>query len=219
MAYWLLTTHGVALFPIGVFLWTWKRRKDAAAIFMAIKFLYCVTYSLLYHSHHSLGDNRITTDSDFEKWALLDAYTCSSLIFTTILYICRVREPQIYISSFAIENIVLIFYLWYKFTEMLITKWYLIISGCIVAIIKWKTIWRYIIKYRILSFLTILSGIIAFIMFIIAKDYYFNENYIKFHSLWHCFIFITAGFGSLLRYKLDEELYPIVNRRDQLDSI
>ena len=27
MAYWLLITHGVALFPIGVFLWTWKKTK------------------------------------------------------------------------------------------------------------------------------------------------------------------------------------------------
>ena len=27
MTYWLLITHGVALFPIGTFLWTWKRRE------------------------------------------------------------------------------------------------------------------------------------------------------------------------------------------------
>ena len=51
-----IVTHGVALFPIGVFLWTWK---DDAAAFMAIKLLYCVTYSLLYHSHHSLGDAKL----------------------------------------------------------------------------------------------------------------------------------------------------------------
>ena len=50
--HWLLTTHSVALFPMGVFLWSWKRRKDAPSIFMLIKFIYAVTFSLLYHSHH-----------------------------------------------------------------------------------------------------------------------------------------------------------------------
>ena len=43
MAYWLLTTHGVALFPIGYFM-DLEKTKDAAAIFMCIKFLYCVTF-------------------------------------------------------------------------------------------------------------------------------------------------------------------------------
>ena len=52
---WLLTTHCAALFPMGVFIWSWKRRKDASSIFMLIKFLYAVTFSLLYHSHHSFA--------------------------------------------------------------------------------------------------------------------------------------------------------------------
>ena len=83
MAYWLLTTHGVALFPISVFLWTWKRRKDMASIFMVIKYLYGVTFSLLYHSHHTLGEDKFTSDYDYSNWALLDSYAASSLIFTT----------------------------------------------------------------------------------------------------------------------------------------
>jgi hypothetical protein len=56
-------------------------------------------------------------------------------------------------------------------------------------------------------------------MYTIARKEWFNNTYIKYHSLWHCFIFLTAGTGSLLRYKLDEELYPILNRREQLESI
>ena len=80
MVYWLLTTHGIAIFPIGVFLWSWKMRKDPASIFMLIKFLYCVTYSLLYHSHESLGNNKITNEVDYNNWALLDGYSSASLI-------------------------------------------------------------------------------------------------------------------------------------------
>ena len=56
-------------------------------------------------------------------------------------------------------------------------------------------------------------------MYSIAVKEWYNDSYIKFHSLWHCFIFATAGFSSLLRYNLDEQLYPIRNRREQLDSI
>ena len=50
----LLITHGAALFPLGVFVWNWKMRKDVPSAFMFIKFLYGVTFSLLYHSHHAL---------------------------------------------------------------------------------------------------------------------------------------------------------------------
>jgi hypothetical protein len=221
MTYWLLTTHGAAFFPIGVFLWSWKRRKDPASIFMLIKFLYCVTYSLLYHSHHSLGDKKFTSDIDYKNWALLDGYASASLIFTTVLYGLRVREPQFYITSFAVENLVLVFYLWYDiFINIMITTWYLTVCSVIVLILKWKTAWRYILKFKCLSFLTISCGIIALTMFIMASDNWHHfDLYIKYHSLWHCFIFATAGFAALLRFKLDEELYPIRNRRDQLDSI
>ena len=219
MAYWLLITHSIALFPLGVFLWSWKMRKDTASVFMFIKFLYGVTFSLLYHSHHSLGNHKFTTDYDYDNWSLLDGYACSSLIFTPVLYSLRVREPQFYITSFSVENIVLIVYLWENISRDIILTWYLVVSSIIVVIFKWRTIWRYLLKFKIISFLTFVCGILATIMYSIASKEWFNETYILYHSLWHCFIFLTAGFSSLLRYKLDEELYPIFNRRDQLDSV
>ena len=218
LAYWLLVTHCFALFPMGVFLWNWKRRKDTASIYMLIKFIYGVTYSLLYHSHHSLGEQKFTSDYDYDNWALLDGYACSSLIFTTVLYGLRVREPQFYITSFAVENIVLVVYLWENLNNELILTWYITLCSLIVAVLKWRTIWRYLVRFKILSFLTIVSGICAIIMYSIASREWFNETYIKFHSLWHCFVFSTAGFVSLLRFGLDEQLYPI-QRRQQLDSI
>lgn len=218
--HWLLTTHAVALFPMGVFLWSWKRRKDTASVYMLIKFIYGVTYSLLYHSHHSLPEDQVfTTDYDYDNWALLDGYACSSLIFTTVLYGLRVREPHIYITSFAVENIVLIVYLWENLKHDVILTWYLSICSFVVVIIKWRTVWRYLLRFKILSFLFSICGIIAIIMYAIASQNWFNAAYIKYHSLWHCFVFSTAGFASLLRYKLDEQLYPIMNRRNQLDSI
>ena len=219
LEYWLLITHCFSLFPMAIFLWNWKRRKDTASVFMLIKFIYGVTYSLLYHSHHSLGDKNFTTDYDYDNWAMLDGYACSSLIFTSVLYTLRVREPQFYITSFGVESIVLIIYLWENLNQELILTWYLTICSLIVAVLKWKTIWRYILKFKILCFFKILFGILAIIMYSIARREWFNEVYIQYHSLWHCFIFLTAGTGALLRFKLDEELYPILNRREQLESI
>ena len=55
-------------------------------------------------------------------------------------------------------------------------------------------------------------------MYSIAAKEFYNDVYIKFHSLWHCFVFSTAGITALLRYKLDEQLYPIQTRQT-LDSI
>lgn len=216
---WLLITHGFALFPMGMFIWNWKRRKDTPSIFMLVKFLYGVTYSLLYHSHHSLPKEAVfTTDYDYDNWALLDNYACSSLIFTTVLYGLRVREPQFYITSFAVENIVLIVYLWENLNQSLIITWYLSLCSFIILIIKWRTVWRYLIRFKLLSFLFFVCGITSIVMYCIAVRQWYNKIYVKYHSLWHCFVFMTSGIVSLLRYKLDEQLYPI-NRREQLDSI
>lgn len=220
MDYLLLLTHSVALFPLGVFIWNWKMRRDTPSIFMFIKFLYGVTFSLLYHSHHSLPKEQVfTSDYDYDNWALLDSYASSSLIFTTVLYGSRVREPQFYITSFGVENIVLIVYLWENLNQSLIITWYLSLCSFIILIIKWRTIWRYLLRFKCLSFLFFACGISAIVMYCIAVREWYNEVYIKYHSLWHCFIFLTAGFVALLRFKLDEQLYPIINRRDQLDSI
>ena len=219
MNQWLLISHGAALFPMGVFLWSWKRRKDTASVFMFIKFIYAVTYSLLYHSHHSLPEDEVfTSDYDYSNWALLDGYAASSLIFTTVLYTLRVREPQFYITSFGVENIVLVVYLWEQLDQALILTWYLSVCSAIVCVLKWRTIWRYLLRFKCLSFLTISCGIAAIVMYCIAVRQWYNGIYIKYHSLWHFFVFSTAGFASLLRYNLDEQIHPI-HRRAQLDSI
>ena len=46
-----------------------------------------------------------------------------------------------------------------------------------------------------------------------------NDVYVKYHSIWHCCVFSTAGIVNLLRYKLDEHLYPSVRGREQITSV
>ena len=176
MVYWLLTTHLFSFFPIIVFLWSWKTRKESAAIFMIIKFLFVVSFSLLYHSHISLGDDRITTDYDYDNWSLLDGYSSSTLIFTTILYCSRVREPQFYITSSTVESIVLIFYLWWDLA-ILINAWFLTVCSIFVLVIKWRTIWRYLLKFKCLCFLTISCGITAVAMYLKAYPNFHNFQF------------------------------------------
>ena len=149
--------------------------------------------------------------------ALLDSYASCALIYTTILYSLRVREPQFYITSFAVESLILVICLWKTLARSVLITWYLVICSIIIVIFKWKTLWRYILKFKILSFLTITSCISAAIMYSIAVKESYNQRYILFHSLWHLFIFSTAGFSALLRFKLDEELYPVFNRRETLN--
>ena len=46
-----------------------------------------------------------------------------------------------------------------------------------------------------------------------------DNVYIPYHSMWHLSIFMTAGFGSLLRLKLENKLYPILRGREQVTSV
>lgn len=216
----LLITHSVALFPMGVFILSWKVRRDTSSIFMLIKFLYGVTFSLLYHSHHSLPEDQVfTSDYDYSNWALLDSYACSSLIFTTVLYGLRVREPQFYITSFTVESIVLVINLWNNLNRELILTWYLSVCSFVIIIIKWRTVWRYLYMFKCLSFFFFVFGIGAIISYSIASKHWFNELYVKYHSIWHCCVFSTAGIVNLLRYKLDQRLYPSINGREQVTSV
>lgn len=214
MQYWLLVTHSASIFPIMTYMWSWKRRKDTASIYMLIKFIFCVTFSLCYHTYH-VHEVELEV-GNYDNWWLLDGYASSSLIFTATLYGLRVREPQFYITSYTLETGFLMLYMFHN--TWFIISWLLSVASSIIFIIKWRTLKRYIIKFYFLSFFTLLCGIIASILFCIAVQTDDDTVYITYHSLWHCFIFITAGFSSILRYKLDEELYPL-NRRDQLDSI
>ena len=105
----------------------------------------------------------------------MDGYAASSIIFTTVLYGLRVREPQFYITSFAVENIVLVLYLWDNLRRDVIITWYLSICSFFVVIIKWRTVWRYLLRFKCLSFLFSCCGITAIIMYSIASKEFYNE--------------------------------------------
>ena len=209
-AYWVLITHAASLPAIFIFLWSYKQRKDAESLFIFLKFIFCVTFSLFYHTRH-VSDMAID-EHHRPLWALLDGYSSTSLIFSTTLYGLRVRPPHFYITANTVESVVLVLYL---FDDMwFLTTWVLTLSCFVVLVMKWRTAYRYLLRFKCLSCCTLLSGIAAAGFFATAR----HSNYIFYHSLWHCCIFMTAAFGALLRFKLDSMLYPI-HQRGQLDSI
>ena len=174
-----------------------------------LKFIFCVTFSLFYHTRHV---SEIAMEEHRPLWALLDGYSSTSLIFSTTLYGLRVRPPHFYITANTVESFVLVLYL---FDDMwFLVTWVLTLCCFVVVVLKWRTVYRYVLRFKCLSFCTVLSGTSAAAFFAAAR----NSNYIFYHSLWHCCIFTTAAFGAMLRYKLDSMLYPI-HVRDQLDSI
>lgn len=213
-SYWILITHIFSLYPIGIFSWSWKIRKDIHSVFMILNFIFCVLFSLFYHNHDIEGIPY--NNSDYGIWHLLDSQKSTSLILTTGLYVSRVRDPYFYNFCY-ISNIITLILALFKLPTF--STYYLILHLFINFIIKWRTIYRYLIKFKIISFLTISCGVSATICYYTALGEGFNQTYIFYHSLWHMFIFLSAGFGSILRYKLDQELYPIIPQRDTLDSI
>ena len=75
---WLLITHIFSLFPMGVFILTYKNRKEPEALFMLIKFIFCVTFSFIYHSYDV---EKFALDKSVESiWTFLDGYAATALI-------------------------------------------------------------------------------------------------------------------------------------------
>ena len=146
----LLITHIFSLFPIGTFLWSWKIRKDIESIYMFFYFIYCVVFSLFYHSYH-IKDLDINPSNQL-IYSLLDSYLSSSLILIDFFYSVRVRSPQFYIISQFSGITLLILYL-FKLNQIII--YFMILVITIIGIIKWRTIYRYLIKFYIISGLTI----------------------------------------------------------------
>ena len=203
----LLITHIFSLFPIVVFLWSWKKRKDIQSIYMLFYFIYCVTFSLFYHSYHVKDIETINEHQSI--YSFIDSYLSSSLILIDFFYSVRVRTPQFYMLSQFGSLTLLILYL-FNLKHLIID--YMILLIVLIGVIKWRTIYRYLIKFYFIAGLTVVSVFLAFF------NYFMEGDYIYYHSWWHFFIFISAGLGGIMRFKLDEELYPL-NIREQLESI
>ena len=209
MTYLLLITHCSALFPIGVCLWSWKERKDSTSLFMLIQFIFIVCFSLYYHTYDI---DEIITPSEHQKiWTFLDSYQSTALINMTLLYCLRVRPPIFYIISNVTNTLILIFV---SFELNILIIYFKILISISALIVKWKTVYQYILRYYYTTFILIIFACLSLWFYI--ESFKANAETNTYHSLWHLTIFTTAGCGVVLRYKLDSLLYPIINTRERV---
>jgi len=208
-AIWLIVTHCSSLFPIGCLVWNYKIRKEYESLFLITRFLYTLFFSLLYHSYHVNDDEFINlSDNNKNVWTFLDGQQSSALIVSTVLYCCRIREPWLYIIAYAIDTLLLVLYFFDLYAVII---YLLIITIFITFVLKYKTIIRFL-KFFIFTCITCIIFCIAsfYCYFYYSSTSY--EEYILYHSLWHIFIFLSAGTGIILRLKLNNKLYPMSNR-------
>lgn len=210
---WLLITHIACLFPIGTLLWNYKVRKEKDSLFLISRYLYTLFFSLMYHSYHITNKTFIDLHEDYRDiWGFLDSHQSASLVITTILFCCRIREPWIYIIS----NMCDTFLLAINFFSLYIINIYLLtIITFVVFIFKYKTIIRFFKYFRITSVSCLSCCGLSIFCYYSSED---ESQYVLYHSMWHVFIFTSAGLGMILRFKLNNKLYP-VRTRETLNSI
>ena len=165
--------------------------------------------------YHSYDIPELSTETNRDSWILLDSYFSASLIITTLLYSFRVSPHYFYTISSSSGTLVLLL-------NLLDVKNYIIYVIIFQAlglfVFKWKTLFKYTTRYKYIFFPTFITTICSIIFYFIAVNEFSTYKYTLYHSLWHVFIFTSAGGGCLLRLKLDEKL-QLQNNRENLDSI
>jgi len=204
MTYWLLISQSTALFPISACLWSWKQRKELASLYLLIQFIFIVIFSLFYHTYDI--EDIDTPPSQQGIWTFLDSYQSTSIVITTLLYCLRIRSPMFYIITNLINILMLIFI---SFDLHIVVIYFQILIFCMTLIIKWRTVYRYILGFYYNTFFAIAFACLSLVFYI--QSFKGNPDSNNIHSLWHFTIFITAGLGIVLRYKLDSKLYPITD--------
>ena len=140
-------------------------------------------------------------------WTFLDHTQSTISIITTVIYCLRVKPPYFYVYSYLVQMLILMLHLFKHYHLSIYT---LIVCSSIASVIKWYTIFRYLKFYKILCASVVLCGIASTVCFFTAVNA--DDNvYIPYHSMWHLSIFMTAGFGSLLRLKLPNNPEDIPN--------
>ena len=224
--WWLIITHIFSMFPICVSMMSFKYRKDWESLFYCIFFIFNVAFSILYHTYHvpSIdkieGGNLSYMDNQQYIWTYLDSKYSSWNMLITSLYTFRIRPPYFWVLVMfggTIGEIILL----QGSHPHVFNRWWLVCSCGSVVAFQYRTVIHFFKKQLKLTIAGIFFGFGALGWFLAAQPYWYGQEPGEtFHALWHAFIFTTAGCGSLLRYRLNSELYPIADEeRERLESL
>ena len=224
--WWLIITHIFSLFPICMSMTSFKYRKDFESLFYCIFMMFNVIFSILYHTYHvpdiaDIQDDSIAYMKDQQYiWTYLDAKYSGHNIIITAIYTFRIRPPYFWLAVIFTGTVGEIILLQGQHPYAL-NRWWLVSAGTIVVAFQYRTLIHFLKKYTKTSIFGILMGFGALGWFLAANLYHYGEEPgDTYHSLWHAFVFTTAGTGCVLRYKLNSELYPLSDEeRERLESL
>jgi hypothetical protein len=194
-------THIFSLFPISVCFYSYRHYGDGESLFLFFNYIFITVFSIFYHTYDY--DNIKLNISSYGTWVLLDHIAASTIIIVTSLYTLRYKSPEIYLLSYIFKSIVICCYM---LLSPVFNYWiYIIVS--ILILVRYEIVLNYIKNHYIISILILMSLIAAIIFYNIALNYDYNF----YHSLWHVFVFMTAGFCCLIKNIMNHHLIEETN--------
>lgn len=203
-------THIFSLIPISVCFYIYKYNYESEALFLFFNYIFATLFSIFYHTYDY--DSIQLNISSYSTWSFLDHFSSATLIIVTSLYALRFRSSELYLLSYIFKGIVICCYM---LIDPIFNYWIYIIIGFLI-IYRYYIIIEYFKKQLFLSFIIIIS--ISSAIFCYYSALY--SDYKIYHSLWHIFIFTTAGLLCLLKYKLNKHFIGENNyNRTRVNSV
>ena len=197
MFYWILTTHLVALLPLLMLTYSFKKYRQYESLYVLINIIFTVYSSICYHTYDyneiaDLHNHSITI------WRLVDHWLSSSTIVAANMYCLKVRPPVFYIAA----NTSSIIILYFKLTDELAYNFFVFFVIITTILIKFRIVIKYIKNYYCRLLLGMCSASTAIYAIYIPPD----SVYYIWHPIWHVCIFTTAFIGCSMRHSLDAKL-------------
>ena len=197
MFYWILTTHLVALLPLSMLAYSFKKYRQYESLYTLINIFFTVYSSICYHTY-DYGDIVDPHNHSIVIWRIMDHWLSSASIVATNMYCFKVRAPMFYIVANT-SNIII---LYFKLTDVLAYNLFVFIVIITTILIKFRIVIKYIKNYYCRSFLGICTaGTAIYAIYIPPISVYYI-----WHPIWHACIFTTAFIGCSMRHSLDAKL-------------
>jgi len=205
MFYWILTTHVIALLPLMMLAYSFKKYRQYESLYTLSNLFFTVYSSIYYHTYDY--DNVIDLHGNSQSiWRLVDHWLSSTSIVTTNMYCFKVRTPVFYI--FANTSSIIILY--FKLTNDLVYNFFVFFMIITTILIKCRIFWKYLQNYYCRSLLGICTaGVSIYAIYIPTNDVYY-----LWHPIWHGCIFTTAFLGCSMRHSLDNKMLEDITERE-----
>ena len=197
MFYWILTTHLVALLPLLMLAYSFKKYRQYESLYTFINIFFTVYSSICYHTY-DYGDIADPHNNSEITWQIMDHWLSSSSIVATNMYCFKVRSPMFYIVANT-SNIII---LYFKLTDVLAYNLFVFIMIITTILIKFRIFIKYAKNYYCRLFIGMCTaGTSIYAIYIPTISVYYI-----WHPIWHVCIFTTAFIGCSMRHSLDTKL-------------